>query len=165
MTNYSIGINWKRGMVEQLEVDWDAMPDAAKTYIIQYGLKQTLNDAGASAETEEAKVTDAQKRLDSLMDGVVPSGGGGGDPIAARMRKLARDAVDKALRAENIKRDDVDKDKYKALVAKYVDKNAEMLRKAAKAAIEAERGAKDADVDIDLSSLKDDESKTGSKNS
>jgi hypothetical protein len=36
-----------------LNVDWDAMPDNAKAYIINYGLRQKLNDAGASATVKE----------------------------------------------------------------------------------------------------------------
>lgn len=66
MLKVSIG---KTGHV--IEVDFDALPEASKTYIIMYGLKQTLNDAGA-AETESAKkIEAANERLASIKAGTV----------------------------------------------------------------------------------------------
>lgn len=66
MLKISIG---KTGHV--IEVDFDALPEASKTYIIMYGLKQTLNDAGA-AETESAKkIEAANERLASIKAGTV----------------------------------------------------------------------------------------------
>lgn len=36
-----------------LSVDWDNMPEAAQRHIIEYGLRQKLNDAGSSATVKE----------------------------------------------------------------------------------------------------------------
>lgn len=36
-----------------LNIDWDAMPEVAKQHIIEYGLRQKLNDAGSSATKKE----------------------------------------------------------------------------------------------------------------
>ncbi len=44
-----------------IEVNFDAMPQNAKDYIIAYGLKQKLNDAGASITKDE--VPEAEERL------------------------------------------------------------------------------------------------------
>lgn len=38
---------------KSIEVNWDAMPEATQKHIIEYGLRQKLNDAGASATTKE----------------------------------------------------------------------------------------------------------------
>lgn len=62
-----------------LQVDWDNMPEASKAHIIQYGLRQKLNDAGSSA-TEKALGKDeagkqalalAENVLEALMEGKV----------------------------------------------------------------------------------------------
>ncbi len=59
-----------------LQVDWDAMPENAKAYIIQYGLRQKLNDAGSSATVKELgekageqALAMAQASLAALMSG------------------------------------------------------------------------------------------------
>lgn len=73
MIKVSIG---KTGKV--IDVDFDAMPENAKAFIIAYGLKQKLNDAGASitedVEPDEGKRADlklgaAENVLEALMAG------------------------------------------------------------------------------------------------
>lgn len=62
-----------------IDVNWDEMPENAKAFIIEYGLKQKLNDAGSSATVkdlgkdkagEQAKAM-AEVVLASLMEGKV----------------------------------------------------------------------------------------------
>lgn len=73
-----------------LAVDWDAMPEVAKRHIIEYGLRQKLNDAGSQFKKGEAHCAEnafnaAESVLSALMDG--------------RVRVVvAVDANDKALR-------------------------------------------------------------------
>lgn len=45
-----------------LSIDWDAMPQNAKNFIIEYGLRQKLNDAGASATIKELGSDEAGKQ-------------------------------------------------------------------------------------------------------
>ena len=59
-----------------IAVDWDAMPDVAKQHIIEYGLRQKLNDAGSQfkkGETDCAAnaLNAAEAVLSALMDGRV----------------------------------------------------------------------------------------------
>lgn len=147
---FNVTIKWKREAVGTEEIDFDSLPEQSKRYIIQYGLDQTSNDAGASAETEEDKVAAATRRLESLKAGVVPTGGGGGDPVVSRMRKLARKAIGDAVKAKGMKLEDIDKDKFKALVEQHMETNKTGLRKSAEAAIAAERQVQ---VQVDLGDL------------
>ena len=64
---------------KSIEVSWEAMPENAKEFIISYGLRQKLNDAGSSA-TKKGLGTDeagaqafalAENVLASLMNGEV----------------------------------------------------------------------------------------------
>lgn len=57
-----------------LSVNWDAMPQNAKDYIIQYGLKQKLNDCYATSvigadNPAEVAMSEASKMLENLMAG------------------------------------------------------------------------------------------------
>ena len=62
-----------------LSVDWDNMPDNAKAHIIEYGLRQKLNDAGSAATVKELGQDEAAAQakamaenvLDALMQGKV----------------------------------------------------------------------------------------------
>lgn len=61
-----------------LPVDWDSMPKAAQDHIIEYGLKQKLNDAGSSATVKELgpdagpqALAMAENVLSALMKGEV----------------------------------------------------------------------------------------------
>lgn len=60
MFNISIA---KSGSI--LSVDWNAMPENAQRHIIEYGLKQKLNDAGASITKDEEP--DEVKRLEQKL--------------------------------------------------------------------------------------------------
>ena len=60
-----------------LPVDWDNMPEAAKAHIIEYGLRQKLNDAGSSAIKKDLGAEEAGNQafamaevvLSALMEG------------------------------------------------------------------------------------------------
>lgn len=91
----------------QLEVDFEALPEASRAYIINYGLTQCLNDAAASIPKDDAKVGELTmakvgKKMDALVSGTVRVAGVRvGDPIKARAIELAidwtvRDAFKKA---------------------------------------------------------------------
>lgn len=62
---------------KSLSVDWDAMPDNAKQHLIEYGLRQKLNDAGSQFTTKALGEKDAgdkafaaaQVTLEALMAG------------------------------------------------------------------------------------------------
>lgn len=64
---------------KSLPVDWDAMPENAKRHLIEYGLRQKLNDAGSSATVkalgqEEAGAQAfamAENVLEALMKGQI----------------------------------------------------------------------------------------------
>lgn len=59
-----------------LKVDWDSMPENAKTHIIEYGLRQKLNDAGSQFKKDSDNFAAlalgaAENVLDALMKGNV----------------------------------------------------------------------------------------------
>lgn len=59
-----------------LQVNWDAMPENAKAHIIEYGLRQKLNDAGSQFKKDEEGCADkalnaAEAVLEALMAGQV----------------------------------------------------------------------------------------------
>jgi len=62
-----------------LTVDWDSLPEVSKQFIIAYGLKQKLNDAGSSATVKELgkeeaaaqSLSVAESILENLQKGIV----------------------------------------------------------------------------------------------
>lgn len=81
----------KAGETHSVELDWAALPEASKAYIIGYGLKQALNDAHASVKTlSEAKGL-VDKRLDQLIAGNPPTArtGSGKDALTRECENIA----------------------------------------------------------------------------
>ena len=107
---------------------------AVMEYIIQYGLKQMLNDVHASEKDIAAKPGLSQKKLDSLYRGeVAQSRASGGDPVAKEMRAMAENDLKAKVKLAGKKPSDFDKDVWKTVVEKQVAANEEAYRKAAEA--------------------------------
>ena len=51
-----------------LSVDFDSLPEVSKRFIIEYGLKQKLNDAGSSATVKELGPNEAAKQAFALAE-------------------------------------------------------------------------------------------------
>lgn len=109
-----------------LDVAVESMPDVSKTHIFDYGLRQILNDAMASAKTESEALAAAQKRLDNLLSGTLRASAiRQGDPIKRRAAELAEASVRKNpkfqawLAANKLKVSDKD---AKAMIARQVAK-------------------------------------------
>lgn len=82
-----------------LSIDFDKLPQASLDYIFAYGLKQVLADAHSSAKTlEEAKAL-SEKKLAALYEGTIrASSGRTSDPVLAEAKRLAKAALEKALK-------------------------------------------------------------------
>ena len=126
----------------EIEVDFDTLSPAVQTYIIAYGFKQTVDDAGADPK----KAADgSQARLDALRAGEVPAGGGG---RLTELDKAIRDVVETLLRRTGVKAGEAAKaarepeaairaafgDKAEAIMAKVAQK-AETLAASRRAAV------------------------------
>lgn len=53
---------------KSLPIDWDKMPENAQRHIIEYGLRQKLNDAGSSATTKELGKDEAGKQAFAMAE-------------------------------------------------------------------------------------------------
>lgn len=172
MTTYQIALGSK--VPGGIAVDLDMSNTAAVNYLIEYGIKQSLNDCIAAV-----KVTDAdysadntraivEKRWNAILAGNVRSAGTreASDPIMAEARKLARQSFNKkddqirkaamtAFRKAGVTGDD------KTVITAIVEKLAPQFRDEA-ARIVASRQAAVAELsdglDDVLASLMDDES-------
>lgn len=81
-----------------VEVDFDDLSADVQEYVVKYGLKQTIDDAGADPK-KAAK--GSQDRLDALLAGVVPSFGTR-ERLAPEIRIL-REVVEAVLRKNGVK--------------------------------------------------------------
>lgn len=105
---------------------------AVMEYIVQYGLKQMLNDVHASEKDVAAKPGLSQKKLDSLYRGeVAQSRASGGDPVAKEMRAMAEGDLKAKVKLAGKKFSDFDKTVWKTVVDKQLAANEEAYRKAA----------------------------------
>ena len=145
-TNQSVFLK-KAG--ESVDIDCSAMPMASRVHVWNYGLRQILNDAMASAKNDDEALAFAQKRLDNLMSGTLRASGGGskGNPVRKRAQEIAEGKI--ALNAKFIAWVEAVKaaesDPLKVLGAK-----AKKLRELAVKAIEVEGNAYMAQAKIDV---------------
>lgn len=113
----------KRETIGSFPVNVATMPDESIVYLFNYGLRQSVNDSMADADS----IADARKRAESrianIMSGNVGKRGRPGgavltDPVEIESDRIARDDVKKALRAApfNVKKPTEHPD-YEALVA------------------------------------------------
>ena len=126
-----------------LDVDFSALPEASKAYIIAYGVKQVLNDAGSAGKSPDEKLGMAQKKLDALLRGEVRAMRESVDEMTAEARKIAEGLIRNALRAQGRKIADVDKEALRAKIAELA--NRDDIRAKAEEAVAARKGL-EADV-------------------
>src|SRR5215510_8596974 len=78
-------------------------PAEGLEYLIGYGLKQSLADSWSGHSKDKAydKAGDAyDKRLTAIIEGTIESGTRASNPIAVEVGRLARLAVEKAVKAK-----------------------------------------------------------------
>lgn len=126
----------------EVEIDFDALPDASKSYVIAYGLRQSLNDCLAPKElTGEAAEARLADRIAALGDGTIGSRQSATprDPVAAKALEIARGL----LRKKFARKADPEAFDAKALELSQHDK----IVTAAKKALEATAGLA---IDLDV---------------
>lgn len=105
-----------------VEIDWDALPAASKSFVINYGLKQLLADSHVSGKTADEKLGLLDKKLDKLLEGTLSIRSGGtreGDPVAKELTKLATAKVMNHITKKLGKKvKDISKEDMAALMAK-----------------------------------------------
>lgn len=75
---------------QTIDVDLSAMPIASLVYLVDYGLKQSLNDAAANETEPDLVMAKVNKRLDALRNGSIRMTGGRiGDSVKARAVQIA----------------------------------------------------------------------------
>ena len=77
-----------------LTIEWSKLAEAGQEYVINYGLKQSLNDSCASAKDEAEAVKMSAARLANIVAGTVREGGGGGaalSPMESATRSIVVD--------------------------------------------------------------------------
>ena len=79
---------------ESVTIDFDELAPNVQTFIIEYGLRQKLNDAHSQVDKDDkaAVMTAVNRVVDAFKSGRIPSGGGSSlDPVevAARAQLVA----------------------------------------------------------------------------
>lgn len=79
-------------------IDFDALPEASRRFLVEYGLRQKLNDTVSDPKYKDAKLAHAAvtDTIDGLESGDFRRGGGGGprlSPVEVAMRQLVVDAL------------------------------------------------------------------------
>ena len=126
-----------------LNVDWDDIPANSQDYAIQYGLRQSLNDAAASfkkadyddeSEFKDAVNHAADSRLAKLYEGTPPRAGSRTtDPVTKRMKLLATEFITRQMPG-------VKGDEKRDAIAAVMDGNADALRETATRQLADEAG-------------------------
>jgi len=126
--------------------DFDSLPLATRAYLIEYGMRQALNDRVAGESDADKGMALVEKRLAGWIDGTVRSMGNREvDPVNTEAKRLAEVAVKTAIRAKGKKISDYE-DQLSNLVKGYLEKHPETMV-AAKANVDARRSATPVDLD------------------
>lgn len=155
---YTIGIG-KTGKSQ--EVDFGAMNEDVRDYVIAYGLKQILNDCHASVQRKDfdeqgefilAVEEAVNDKLAALASGKISIRTGTAresiDPVTKIVMRMAKEIILGAIKAKGLKQKDIAKESMDKLIADYVKSNIESLTKEAKAQLKKAEG-----LEVDLSSL------------
>ena len=161
MTNITIA---KTG--QSIEIDFAALPANSQDFIINYGLRQILNDChssltikgweGDKADFDKAVMEAVEEKFGAIMSGDLTIRGTGEprivDPVEKEVRAIARAEIETKLQGANLSARKIGKEKMAELLAAHIEKSGDRLRKDAKAAIKR-REAIDVDTGDILSSL------------
>ena len=117
----------------QVEVDFDALPETSKCFVIDYGLKQLLNDAVASKDDKLEIADTVDRKLTALVDGSVriSSAGRASNPLAKAAMDYAREVVRASIRASGKQIKEYTTGQITEAAAKIVD-NADVQKEAAR---------------------------------
>jgi len=145
---------------ETVTVDFDALPEVSQKYVIEYGLRQSLNDATASLKRDEYKSDEefkaaalavARKKLDAIESGELrQSAGRIGDPVEAEYMRLAVAAISTAIINKGGKLKEYTMKQLRERAAGLAEKNpdvAKRLRAKAEATV-AEKAELAADIEV-----------------
>jgi CRISPR/Cas system CMR-associated protein Cmr5 small subunit len=147
---------------KSLSVDFAALPENSQQYIIEYGLRQTLNDATASLKKEdyaneaafnEAALGVAQKKLDGILSGELRQQAGRiGDPVEAEFMRLAVVAVSNVIVKKGKKLSDYTMKQLRERAAEAIEafpEQAAKWRATAEANVAAKAGLSDG-IDVEV---------------
>lgn len=81
--------------------DFDSLPEVTKAYVINYGWRQCVADACASAKTESEAKGLCDKRVDNLGKGIIRAERES-DPVAREARRLAVEKTNKWARVNGV---------------------------------------------------------------
>lgn len=130
-------------------INWADLPDEAKAFAIQYGVKQYLADGGAGAKDQAEFAEGVQERLAKLESGDFSRAKGerqASDSVEVVAKQVARERIDAVLKAKGVK---PDKEQKAKLVEQYLEKYADQCKE------EAERriASRKVEIDLDLEDL------------
>lgn len=150
---------------ETFAIHFAELPAASQAFVIEYGLKQLLNDSTASLKVgnegiesiedlKEFATNAAQGKIDALEAGTIGTRATAErDPFKAAMREGAIKMLNDALKAKGIKIKDIDKAAHKAKVDSILADEKHKARLEAYATEKLEAAKRVGAVDIDLGDI------------
>lgn len=151
---------------QSVEVDFKALPANSQEFIINYGLRQMLNDChsaltvkgweGTQEAFNEAVMKAVSDKLAAIASGDLSIRKAGKaepvDPVERLALRMARELIKDALAAKKLTIKKIGEEKFESLVEAKMEKDGEALRKEAKAQLKRKADLQAAE-DIDLSDL------------
>ena len=104
------------------EFDFVNLPEAAKEFVIEYGLRQIMNDSVSSAKTQAEAEGMAGKKYDALLSGTLRAvrSATPADPIGAEAQAIAKGIVKASQAWATLRAKTEDKEERKAWFAAKV---------------------------------------------
>ncbi len=136
---------------QDFEINLSKIAPAGLAYLVQYGLRQSLNDAAAGAQDQPEAQGKAQMRLDAILAGTMGQRRNGtrqpADPVEAEAKHLAQQRVKAAIRAKGKTLKEVGRAKVEEMTEKVLEAEKDKLLALAKKNVEcASKGGADMDT-------------------
>ncbi|WP_417436480.1 hypothetical protein [Idiomarina abyssalis] len=140
---------------KEVEQDLTLLPYSSLLAVAQYGAQRFINDKLGGAEID---AKEAAEIFDRILKNLAEGWEGrqrseSVDPVEARARSLARNAVKRAIMQAGHKLKDVKKEQMAQLADDLYTKQAEAFKAEAAKLIEIEKAASNAGPEVDLTSL------------
>jgi hypothetical protein len=108
-------------IARSVEIDFDALPEASKAFVVNYGLKQLLNDSIVSGEDDGERNGLLDKKLDKLREGTldIRESNRETNPLAREVTRRAELATVSHFAKKGLKKSKVESADWTAVLNKF----------------------------------------------
>lgn len=90
VSSYTLTKKFKDAEGTTVQISVKDLPENARDYVVEYGIRQIMNDCHASDKTIEEAIASTKQKAEDLQNGVIRRGGGGGLGLGVNLEQLTQ---------------------------------------------------------------------------